>query len=428
MKQNTLLLLLSLTIGILPSLTARISSPAMDPITPEALVKQALAKNPELGFYAAAIAAAKGGLKSAGTIRNPEFDTQGGYKNTRDKSGDTLGEGGTWSVSIQQTLEYPGRIALRKAIAQGDVDLAALHLEHFRLTLAARVRSLAYSALIAEEKSTAAREVTDRLENLTKVLGQREPAGVMPILETRIIEASTLILRRQQREAALAIQTALAELNQLRGQPADAPLRLSGRDFEFRSKPLPALLQAARANAFEIRIRQIELAQQGIKVALSKNERYPAIAVGPYYSQENADNKEQQAGIAFSLPLPFWDRNVGNIQTNQARQQQAEASLLTTQRDVERRVVQAAATYQTKREEIEKWQVAAIAKFRETADLADDNYRAGAVPISVYVETQKQYLEVIAAVHDTKKDALQAAQELEILTGLKLYTSNDRHD
>jgi hypothetical protein len=43
------------------------------------------------------------------------------------------------------------------------------------------------------------------------------------------------------------------------------------------------------------------------------------------------------------------------------------------------------------------------------------------VPISVYVETQKQYLEVIAAVHDMKKEALQAAQELEILTRLKLY-------
>jgi cobalt-zinc-cadmium efflux system outer membrane protein len=53
---------------------------------------------------------------------------------------------------VQQAFEYPGRIALRKAIAQHDVDLAALHLEQFRLTLAARVRSLAYSVIIAEQK------------------------------------------------------------------------------------------------------------------------------------------------------------------------------------------------------------------------------------------------------------------------------------
>jgi hypothetical protein len=45
----------------------------------------------------------------------------------------------------------------------------------------------------------------------------------------------------------------------------------------------------------------------------------------------------------------------------------------------------------------------------------------GAVPLTIYVETQKQYLELVGALAELEKDALQAAQELEILTGLKLY-------
>jgi outer membrane protein, heavy metal efflux system len=421
MRQNIFRLFIGVLIGGLAPALAGDSVRATTDMTPEALVRQALAQNPELNFYTAEIAAAKGSLKTAGTIRNPEVNTDAGYKNTRDKSGNTLGDGATWSISVQQAFEYPGRIALRKAIAQHDVDLAALHLEQFRLTLAARVRSLAYSVIIAEQKSAAAREVSQRLEDLNNVLAHREPAGVTPILETRIIEATALTLQRQEREAALAVTTTLAELNQLRGHAASAPLRVSRSGFEFTSSSLPTLLAAARINAFDIRIRHAELAQQGFKVALSKNERYPAVTIGPYYSQENAADKEQRVGIGFSLPLPFWDRNVGDIQANEARQQQAEASLLTTEREVERRVAQAAATYQAKRDEIGKWQAETVAKFRETAELADRNYRSGAVPISVYVETQKQYLEVIAAVHDMKKEALQAAQELEILTRLKLY-------
>jgi cobalt-zinc-cadmium efflux system outer membrane protein len=421
MKQNILKLLLYLTVIGVSSLAAEKLSLLADQMTPDAVVRQALEKNPELNFYAAGIAAAKGGVKTAGTIRNPELNTQAGYKNARDKSGDTLGEGAAWSLSVNQAFEYPGRIALRKAIAKGDVELAELHFEQFRLTLAARVRTLAYGILIAQERSAAAREVADRFQALTDVLAQREPAGVTPLLETRIIDANTLSLRRQEREAALAGKTATAELNQLRGQPVSTPLEVGDGQIGFAQVSLPTLLDAARKNAFDIRIREAELAQQGFKVSLSKNERYPAIAIGPFYSQENAADKEQQAGIGVSVPLPLWDRNAGNIETNKARERQAQASLLTTEREVERRVAQSAAIFQAKREEIGKWQADTMTKFRETAELADRNYRLGAVPISVYVETQKQYLELLGAVHDMKKDALQAAQELEILTGLKLY-------
>jgi cobalt-zinc-cadmium efflux system outer membrane protein len=189
---------------------------------------------------------------------------------------------------------------------------------------------------------------------------------------------------------------------------------------------LQTLVDAARANAFDIRTRQRELAQQGFKVALARNERFPAIAIGPYYLQENAVEKEHQAGIGISLPLPLWDRNIGNIETSKARQEQARASLLATQREVERRVNQSAATFEMKREQIANWQVDAVAKFREAAELADRNYRLGAVALPVYVETQKQYLEIVGALQEMKKDALQAAQELEILTGLRLYREEER--
>ena len=426
MRQNIFGLFIGILIAGLASVRAENSSVAPDHTTPAGLVRQALANNPELKFFAAEIAAAKGTLKTAGTIRNPELNTEAGYKNTRDNSGGPSGQGATWSVSVNQTFEYPGRIALRKAIAKGDINLAELHLQQFRLTLAARVRTLAYSISIAEERSMAAREVADRFQGLSDVLAQRPPAGVTPLLETRIIDANTLNFRRQEREAVLAAKTAAAELNQLCGRPADATLQVSAGELSLREMSPQTLVDAARASAFDIRIRQRELAQQGFKVALAKNERFPAIAVGPYYSQENAADREQRAGIGISLPLPLWDRNVGNIETSKAREQLAQASLLTTQREVERRVTQSAATFEAKREEIAKWQVATVAKFREAAEVADRNYRLGAIALPVYVETQKQYLEIAGALQEMKKDALQAAQELEILTGLKLYRKEER--
>ena len=244
----------------------------------EDLVNEALEKNPELNFYRAEIAAARGSRKSAGAWQNPEVSAEIGQKRTKDSSGVLQGEGAAWSVSVNQTFEYPGRLSLRKAIADRDIQLAELGLAQFKLALAARTRLLGYNIFIAQEKLSAAREVADRFQALTEVLVQRDPAGITPILETRIIEASTITLQRRASEAAIAAQAAMLELNQLRGQPPGATVRVAGTQLNFRaSLPLETLLDTARTNAFELRFRQAELEQQGFKVSLAKKRTgFPA--------------------------------------------------------------------------------------------------------------------------------------------------------
>lgn len=172
--------------------------------TPEALVRQALQRNPELNFFVAEIAAAKGAVRTAGTLRNPELSTELGYKNSRENSGGANGDGAILALSFSQTFEYPGRIALRKAVANHDRVVAELHLQQFRLTLAARVRSLAYALSSAGERTKAVHEVTARTQALNDVLKQRPLAGVAPQLEARIISANLLTFQRQERESTLA--------------------------------------------------------------------------------------------------------------------------------------------------------------------------------------------------------------------------------
>src|SRR5437870_722664 len=122
------------------------------------------------------------------------------------------------------------------------------------------------------------------------------------------------------------------------------------------------------------------------------------------------------------MPMPLWNRNQGNIETAAARQQQAETSMYVTQRAIERQVVEKALTYQTKVAEVATWRPESVAEFRKTAALADRHYRLGAVPITTYVELQKQYLDAVEALLETRREALEAGQELQRLTGLNFNT------
>lgn len=383
----------------------------------DSLVAEALDKNPELDFYEAEIAAAKAGRKSAGALANPELS--GGIGQRRVTAGNISAEGVAWSASLIQPFEWPGRLGLRKAIANRDIELAELGRERFKIALAGRVRSLAYGVFAAQEKSATAGEVAERFKALREVLTQRDPAGLTPLLETRVIEATELNAQRKASEASLAAQSALLELNQLRGVPTETQFVISKTQLDFRpSSEKESLLAIARTNNFELRMRAVELAQQGFRVKLAKNERYPALAIGPTFTEEKVgDDREQIIGVGVSLPLPLRNRNGGNITAAKARQHQAEVSFNLAQRDTERQVITAAITYETKLREMAKWRPDSVQHFKDAAELADRHYRLGAVPISTYVELQQQYLEAVESLLDTKREALEAAAQLEQLIG-----------
>jgi cobalt-zinc-cadmium efflux system outer membrane protein len=392
---------------------------AADALRPDALVADVLTRHPELSFYEAELAAAKAARSAAGIRSDPDLSVELGRKRVRDMSGALAGEGTAWSVSLAQTFEWPGRIALRKAIANRDVELAELGLARFKAALKARVLTLAYSVDAEQEKAAAVQEVAERFRALKEVFLARDPAGVTPLLETRVIEAQELAIQRRATTAGLAAKSAEVELNQLRGMPVESAVVVEALPLTFREAPaLTELVSAARDNHFEFRARRLELAQQGYLVQLARNERKPSFTVSPFYSQEKAGDRESIVGVGLSVPLPLSSRSRTGVDVAEARRRQAEASLHVAEREMERAVIDAARTFEAKRSEVARWSPASVEKFREAAALADRHYRLGAVPLATYVELQTAYLEAVESLLDTKKEALEAAQQLELLAGL----------
>lgn len=397
-------------------MSVTLAEPAPVPVTIDGLVTQALAGNPELKFYKAEIAVAKSSRSVAGRLSNPELNLGLGRKRT--SGGDARAEGVAFSVALAQPIEWPGRLGLRKAIADRDIVLAELGLNQFRSFLAARVKVLGYALATQQENAAAAADVADRITSVKEVIVQREPGGIGPLLEAKILEASEVTVQSKASEAAVEMQKALLELNQLMGRRADSPLQVKRTEFTT-SKPaaLADLLTKAAQNNYAIRVRRAELEQQGLKVALSENERYPTFTVGPSISQENAGDKETVIGLSLSTPLPVWDDGRAAVTASQARRMQAEASLQSTFREVEREITEAWLILETQRKRLDAWKPDSLATFADAARLADRHYRLGAVPISTYIEMQDKYLEATEAINDTRLDVLRAALDLEQLAG-----------
>jgi outer membrane protein, heavy metal efflux system len=411
-RATTSSILVALVIGALPA----VAEPEPVPVTIDGLVTQALSRNPELRYYKAEIAVAKAGRKSAGKLPNPELDLELGRKKVT--SGDAKGEGIAYSVTLAQPVEWPGRLGLRKAIADRDIALAELGLERFSAYLAARVKYLGYALATQQESAAVAAEVADRFTSVKDVLVQREPGGVAPMLESKIIEAAEVVIQRQAGEAAVEMQEALLELNQLMGRRADTPLQVQRTEFTPPTRAeLASLLNEAARHNYDLLVSAAELEKQGLHVALAKNERYPIFTVGPSVAREQAGDHETVIGLSLSVPLPLWDNGQPAVEASIARRMQAEASLQASMREVERQITGAWLLLETQRKRLDGWKPEAQRTFSEAAQLADRHYRLGAVPLSTYIEMQEKYLEATKSINATRLEVLKAALDLEQLVG-----------
>ena len=385
------------------------------------LVEKTVSNHPELRFYEAEIQAAKGGKKTAGVFTNPDLQTGVGNWRVRELATNQVSDGPTWSVTLTQTIEWPGRIALRKAIAQKKLDIAELGLSQFRRTIASQVETRGWQFLAAQEKARVAYEVAHRLEELSNVVLQRDPAGIAPRMEAKIIQASAMTLGAERSRAQNELDSARFELNRLLGQKPEHKLEISHEKLMLNPPPpLDKLLTSARSQNFELRSRMLEVEQQGFEVALAEKQLWPAITVQPYVQRQTNQTRETQVGMGVSFPLPLLDRNTGQIEAARARKTQAEVLLNSHLSQLERDVASQESHYRIHVAELSKWPPNILDEFQKVAAEADEHYRLGALPLTTYIELQRQYLESVQAVLTSQLGALEARLALEQLTGLGL--------
>jgi len=401
------------------SAAAQGQNPSGAALSLDGLVQDVIAQNPERQFYLRQLATAGTERQAAGRWADPEAVVEFGQRRASDPvTGALLGDGATYAVSVVQPIEFGGRIPLRRAIAERQIDLARMGLQQFDATLAARARALGFGLFAANEKAVVARTVAGRMRTLARVIVSRDPAGPAPRLDAAALQATARSAERTAAAVDAEENTILYELNQLRGAPFEGRLRIVRPDMNLPDlPPSNALAANANANNFELRALRAQFAQQGLRVDLAKKRRLPNVSVGPYYDRARSDIRETNFGLRLSTTLPLWNREAGEVATEQGRQAQANAALLEAERKVARQVFNEAAQYEAKREALAHWGNTSLQRFAEAAEEADRNFQLGAIPLTTYTQMQQSYVEATNAVLDTRHEAIAALLQLRALNG-----------
>jgi cobalt-zinc-cadmium efflux system outer membrane protein len=362
----------------------------------------------------AEIAAARGEVTTAKTWANPEVSVSPGFKSVRDPS-DTTFHG---DFGVEQTFEWPGKRALRRAVAESNVTARQRALDGFRSQLAIQVRR-AYWTLLAAREGVVLREQRLTLaRSFVAAAKKRAEGGFAPEFEVTKAEVEVVAAQKALREAQARQDAARVTLNALLGRPPGEPLVVTGPLPHTVTQPdAVALLERALASNPAIQIQAAEVARSGLNLQSIRKSRLPDFKIGPNveYTRD-----EQIVGLGISLPLPLWDKKQGEIATATAAQEKALAELENLRREIRRDVTLTAQNLTAAQESLAFYTPVLRDKLRAALEAAEAGYADGRTPLLLYLEAQRTYFDTQAEYFDALQKVFETRADLESAVGQPL--------
>jgi len=393
------------------SAVAAVAEPS--PLTLEQLVAEACKNNPEIRALTADIAGARGEVDTAKTWQNPELTVAPGAKHVRGEGSEFHGDFG-----LQQTIEYPGKRALRRAVAEKNVAVRQTALSGFRYQLAIQVRRAHFTLLTAHEIMALREQRLALAKAFVQAAKKKVEGGFAPEFEATKAEVEIVIAQKALREAQAQHESARVALNSLLGRKPSEPLSITGTPGDGVATPdLSALLSLALARNPSLKVQQTEVERTGLSLRSVKKSRLPDVTVGPSFEYAS---DEQIYGFGFSLPLPLWDRKKGEIETATAEQEKALAELDKLQREIVRDVAMASQNLFAAKEALTYFTPALREKIKVALDAAAQSYAEGRTTLLIYLEMRRTYFDTQADYLETLQKLYEAQAELEAALGVPL--------
>jgi cobalt-zinc-cadmium efflux system outer membrane protein len=386
-------------------------------VTLTQLIAEAQEKNPEIRALSAGVAAARGEVTTAETWDNPELGVAPGVRKTQPAGGPSTSEfHGVFE--LKQTVEFPGKRSLRRALAEKDVELRQLALTAFRDQLTIQVRR-SFHVLVASQQVLALKEQGVTLsKTFVDAARKRVDSGFAPEFEATKAEVELVTAQKALRDAEAQVAAARAALNTLLGRKPDANLEVTGAITIETIVPAETnLLQQVLARNPSLKIQATEVERTGLNLRSVRRSRLPDFVVGP--SVEYLKD-EQTYDFGITLPLPLWDNKKGEIVTATAAQQSALAELEKLQQEILRDVTIAYHSLVSAKESLALFTPEFLAKLKSALDEAAQGYAAGRTTLLLYLETQRTYFDTQTEYFDTVQKFYDAEAALETAAGMSL--------
>lgn len=282
----------------------------------EALIQEALEKNPAIQTAERRVAALRARVPQAKSLPDPtvSFGWMGNLTPFDVQEGDPSS---FRFVSANQKVPFPGKLKLRGQIAGQEAEAAWWEYEQVRRRVIAEVKAAYYDYFYYHKAIEITRKNRDLLAKLASIAevrykvgqGIQQDALKAQVELSRILQRLT-VLEQQERTAQVRLNTLL---NREPEAPLPEPAPFSQAELTY---SLESLYQLARENDTQLHREDQIIERNEYALNLARKEYYPDFGVG--YMYQNRPLMPEMHGVTFSLSIPVFYKSKQREGVNEA--------------------------------------------------------------------------------------------------------------
>jgi len=324
-------------------------------------------------------------------------------------------------ATLDQPLELGPKRGRRIEVAKGESALTGLEIVALERQVRHSVRDAYYQAEFKRAVSAQKAELLSLARRLREIAQARFDAGDVPQLE--VVQAD-LEVARADAELQLARQeeeVAGSRLNALLNEPKDSHWELADT---LESLPAVPSLEELEARAFQSNpdlqsVRQKAAIEQA-RANLLRAERIPDFSAGIGADFNNPGSYTAGLRGQFSMAIPIFSRNQGEIAQSVATQHQIGRQLLAQQKTIESEVQAAVLEFSARASQVKIFHDNLVPAAKRLAAMAEDSYKAGQSSILTVIDARRNTNQVQGEFLDSLLAAHAAFAALEEAVGAPL--------
>jgi cobalt-zinc-cadmium efflux system outer membrane protein len=390
-------------------------------LTLERAVAEALAHNRDLIAARADISVVASRLTTARLRPNPTVEAAADHLDLLGTRFSELNGAGPTECSIAAEFPWERREKRERRIevAEKEQSIAAYELQDTVRRMTFETQSGFVDVMLAQESLTLARENFSALSRISEINASRVSAGDLAQVELMRTKVAALQLQNAVSQAEWALRAARNRLGLIIGRGPEAILEAAG---DFRSDT--AVLTAADMERIAFTRRPDLLAARaeeeraaadvGLQAAQSRGD----VTLGTEYRrQQGVNGAGNSLGFVASIPLPFFDRNQGELERAYAEQNRAMLKTAAIQALVRAEIRAALDQCATARTQLDRIESIMLDQARQVRDITQYTYERGEASFLQLLDAQRAYNDTMQSYFDARAEYARSLYWIDAVSG-----------